>query len=159
MNGSGAERSPAAGVRRGLDDADRLEVSLRRLVRSSAPAGDPELSPAQRALVRRSAGGVGLTELAEAVGLPKSTASVMVGELVRRRLLRRTRASGDGRRVVIRPTAAGMRRASEERVLDPTRLALALSGLDPADRAALLRALDELASASEALPRTGTLGT
>ncbi len=157
MNGSEAERSPGETVRRGLDDADRLEGGLRRLLRSLAPVGDPELSPTQRQLVRRSAGGPGLTELARALGLPKSTASVMVGDLVRRRLLRRTRAGDDGRRVVIRPTAAGMRRAAEDRLLDPTRLALALSGLAESDRDVLLGVLERLVAASEALPATGTL--
>lgn len=159
MNHSDPERSPGPGptVRRGLADADRVDAALRRVTRSFGAAPDRDLSPVQRQLVRRSAGGTGLTELAESVGLPKSTASVMVGELVRRRLLERVRARTDARRVEISPTPAGIRRAAEERVLDPTRLALGLAALAPEQRAGLLEGLDALVRAGDGLPGVGTL--
>src|SRR5258708_8132728 len=99
-------------------------------------------------------GGVGLTELARHLALPKSTASVLVKDLERRGFLRRARDAHDERRLAIAVTEAGQQRVDADTVLNAARLAAALDQLGPATRRALLEGVEQLAAAGERLRNT-----
>jgi DNA-binding MarR family transcriptional regulator len=82
--------------------------------------------------------------LAERTMTHQSTVSVVVRRLVRRRLVKKVRAAEDARRVELTLTPAGtalLRRAPE---VMQVRLARAIEGLDPGDRAVMARGLDYL---------------
>jgi DNA-binding MarR family transcriptional regulator len=96
--------------------------------------------------------GVALTGLAQRLGWPKSTTSVLVKDLERRGLLARARRADDERRLAIALTAAGRARVTADRVLEPRRLAAALRTLSPAARGQLLDGFERLAAAAERLP-------
>jgi DNA-binding MarR family transcriptional regulator len=95
------------------------------------------------------AGSITLNHLARHLALPKSTASLLVKDLARRGFLRRARDPQNERQLAIALTAEGAARVAADSVLDLTRLARALDALDPAERRALLTALDHLVQASE----------
>lgn len=67
-----------------------------------------------------------LTELATHLGLPMSTASVLVKRLDRRGLVRRDRDSADERRLRLQLTADGRRLVDADEILDRARLERAL---------------------------------
>lgn len=110
----------------------------------------PDLTAAQLAALRVvERDRVSLGGLAEHLGQPKSTTSVLVKRLERRGLLRRRRDPEDERRLAIVITAEGRRRVADDRVLDSTRLAAALRALPRSDRAKLLDGLERVAEAAE----------
>ena len=115
---------------------------------------DPELSQHERHLLHHvpGEGGVALTALAAHLALPKSTASVVVKDLERRGYVRRARDARDERRLAIVLTEDGRRVVEADTVLRPDALGQALAALSPTQRRALLRGMESLADAGEALP-------
>jgi DNA-binding MarR family transcriptional regulator len=114
---------------------------------------DPDLSEHERQLLHHipaKAPGVTLGEVAQHLALPRSSASVLVKDLARRGFVRRTRDRADERRLALLLTAEGARRVAADRVLDAERLDAAMAALDPAERAALVDALERLAAAGAA---------
>jgi DNA-binding MarR family transcriptional regulator len=93
--------------------------------------------------------GIALTDLASHLGLPKSSASVVVKDLERRGFVHRRRDTADERRLSITLSAAGKRRVAADSVLDPRRLSAALDSLSPDARARLLADLETLATHAE----------
>jgi MarR family transcriptional regulator, organic hydroperoxide resistance regulator len=114
---------------------------------------DPDLTQHERQFLHHIplTGSASLTELARHLGLPKSSASVIVKSLAQRGFLTRERELADERRLRIELTAEGRARVQGDTVLEPTRTAAALDCLSDRRRAALLRALEALARAAEEL--------
>ena len=114
---------------------------------------DPDLSEHERQLLHHipaKAPGVTLGEVADHLALPRSSASVLVKDLARRGFVRRARDRADERRLALLLTAEGARRVAADSVLDPQRLDAALAALEPAERTALVDALERLAAAGAA---------
>ena len=138
MNSSATERFS--------DAFARVWLHLRR-------GDDPDLSEHERQLLHHipaKAPGVTLGEVADHLALPRSSASVLVKDLARRGFVRRARDRADERRLALLLTAEGARRVAADSVLDPQRLDAALAALEPAERAALVDALERLAAAGAA---------
>ena len=93
--------------------------------------------------------GTSLTELARHMGVTAGTMSIAVDRLVRHGYVRRVRDREDGRRVLIRLTAAGVRIREAKSVLDPARVEAMLGRLAPAEREEGLRGLALLAHAAQ----------
>lgn len=93
--------------------------------------------------------GVPLTPLARHLGLPKSTASLVVKELERRGFLERRRDRRDERRLALVLTEEGRRRVAADRLFDRDRLATALATLPLLERRVLIEGLERLAEVSE----------
>ena len=91
-----------------------------------------------------------MTDLAGHMGVTVATMSLAIDRLERKGYARRERDPRDGRRVLLRATAAGMRLREAKSVLDPVRVEQVLAQLSPRDRAAALRGLHLLARASQA---------
>jgi len=89
--------------------------------------------------------------LAAHLGLPKSTASVVVKDLERRGFVRRARDERDERRLAIVLSEEGRARVAADTVLEPDGLTRALAALGDEEREALLRAFEALADAGEKL--------
>ena len=138
MNSSATERFS--------DAFARVWLHLRR-------GDDPDLSEHERQLLHHipaKAPGVTLGEVADHLALPRSSASVLVKDLARRGFVRRARDRADERRLALLLTAEGARRVAADSVLDPQRLDAALAALEPAERTALVDALERLAAAGAA---------
>jgi DNA-binding MarR family transcriptional regulator len=139
-------------------NTEQFEFAYRRLWRALHRGDDPDLSQHERTVLHHipAAGdldrdGITLNELAAHLGLPKSSASVLVKDLERRGFLLRRRHPDDERRLAIVLTALGRQRVTEDSVLDPRRLASALAALNQRDRDALVRSMQRLAEAAEAV--------
>jgi len=133
-------------------EAEQFEGLYRRIWGALNRPDDPDLSQHERQLLHHvpADGAVSLGFLAEHLGLPKSTASVVVKGLAARGFVRRTRDDADERRLAITLTDAGRERLSGDTVLRPDALARALAHLAPGVRTALLDGLAQLAAAAEA---------
>jgi MarR family transcriptional regulator, organic hydroperoxide resistance regulator len=132
--------------------SERFEKLYRRLWHVLHRPDDPDLSQHERDLLHHvPAEGIARRDLARHLALPMSTASVLVKDLAGRGFLLRERSTVDERRLSIRLSDAGRARVAADSVLDPDRLGRALRTLPAADRAALLRALAQLADAAEQL--------
>jgi DNA-binding MarR family transcriptional regulator len=92
--------------------------------------------------------GTSMTDLAGHMGVTVATMSLAVDRLEAKGYARRRRDPGDGRRVLLRLTPAGLRVREAKSVLDPVRVEQVLAHLSPADREAALRGLKLLALAS-----------
>jgi DNA-binding MarR family transcriptional regulator len=134
-------------------DHERFERAYRRLWGALRHGDEPGLSQHERQLLHHvpADGGIALTDLANHLALPKSTASVIVKDLERRGFVRRRRDTRDERRLAIVLTAEGRRRVAADTVLEPEPLAQALDALAAGRRAALLDAIEALADAAERL--------
>jgi DNA-binding MarR family transcriptional regulator len=132
-------------------EAERFEILYRRIWGSLNRGDDGDLGQHERQLLHHipARGAVSLSWLATHLGLPKSTASVLVKDLARRGFVVRTRDDEDERRLAITLTEAGRARLAADTVLRPEPLARALAKLSPAVRRALLTGLDQLAAAAE----------
>jgi MarR family transcriptional regulator, organic hydroperoxide resistance regulator len=130
---------------------EHFESAYRRVWFALHRGDDPDLSQHERDLLQHvpATGGIALGDLARHLGLPMSTASVLVKSLAGRGFLVRQRASDDERRLSIRLSAQGQARVSRDTVLDPIRLRRALRALSPRDREQLLQTLGALADAAE----------
>ena len=95
-------------------------------------------------------GSIGIGELAKHMGLSLGTLSAAVQSLESRELLLRHRDGPDRRRVTVAITAAGRRIVSTDSVLDPSRVAGALSMLDETQREHAAHGLALLAQAARA---------
>ena len=91
-----------------------------------------------------------MSGLAGHIGVTVATMSLAIDRLEQKQYVRRDRDPKDGRRVLLRLTAAGIRVREAKSVLDPVRVEQLLTQLSPADRAAALRGLELLARASSA---------
>jgi DNA-binding MarR family transcriptional regulator len=134
---------------------ERFQTAYRRLWLQLRRGDDPDLSEHERQLLHHipaGAPGVPLGTLADHLGLPRSSASVLVKGLARRGFVRRARDRHDERRLALVLTAAGARRVAADTVLDGARLDAALAALDRAERDALLAGLERLAAAAAGLP-------
>lgn len=138
--------------------AERFERAYRRVWGALNRPDEPDLSQDERQLLHHvpASGGVALTWLARHLGLPKSTASVLLKDLERRGFVRRLRDAGDERRLALVLTPEGRRRVEQDTVLQPARLAAALDELAPTQREALLGGLERLADAAESAPTSRT---
>jgi DNA-binding MarR family transcriptional regulator len=135
-------------------DADRFEAAYRRIWRVLHRPAVPDLGGHAIQILRQvpADGAISLTGLAERLGLPKSTTSVLVKALAGKGLLSRARDSSDERRLRIALTAKGQDTLAADTMLAPDRLANALAALPDATRGTLLAVLEELAAVSERLP-------
>jgi len=152
-------RPPASAPR-----ARQLGRLLRRLTRQLADPGDetpdrtPELAPAEWAVLvevgehRRPR----MSRLAQACGLPFSTATGLVGRLESKGYLRRIRTETDRRVVYVEMTPQG-ERAYQARLEADMRIVIALlDGLTAREQDAVVRALGKVTDALEASrPRSG----
>lgn len=87
--------------------------------------------------------------LARHMGVTASTMSLSIDRLERKGYVRRARDAGDGRRVLLRLTAAGVRVKQAQSVLEPERVRGMLAQLPARERAAALRGLALLARAAQ----------
>lgn len=138
-----------------IDDIVRTAGSLahqlgplrRAVLRASRSAADlPDIPDAQIELMRAlaAAGDNTPSDLADSLGLARSTVSNLISQLEREQLVERHLVAGDGRRtrVALTPLAQARLRTFDE---SATRvLAEALRGLDPGDVAAITAALPAL---------------
>jgi DNA-binding MarR family transcriptional regulator len=92
--------------------------------------------------------GTTMSDLAGHMGVTVATMSLAIDRLERKRYVRRDRDPQDGRRVLLRITAAGLRVREAKSVLDPVRIERVLAHLSPADREKALNGLQLLARAS-----------
>jgi len=99
-----------------------------------------------------------MTDLAGHMGVTVATMSLAIDRLERKGYARRERDPQDGRRVLLRATAAGIRLREAKSVLDPVRVEQVLAQLSPGDRAAALKGLHLLARASQARMRVHRRG-
>jgi DNA-binding MarR family transcriptional regulator len=132
---------------------EQFEAAYTRIWAVLNKPDDPDLSQHERELLHHipRRGGVPLTWLARHLGLPKSSASVLVKDLERRGFVRRTRDKGDERRLSISLTPKGRRRVEADRVLEPRTLAAAMESLPESRVRSMLRTMNELAAAAEEL--------
>jgi DNA-binding MarR family transcriptional regulator len=136
---------------------EQFELLYRRIWGALNRPDDGDLSQHERQLLHHVPpdGSVSLSWLAEHLGLPKSTASVMVKSLGQRGFVERARDSADERRLAIVLTEEGRARVGADTVLDPRRLRNALAKLSPETRATLLNGMAQLADAAEASKKRG----
>lgn len=87
--------------------------------------------------------------LARHMGVTASTMSLSIDRLERKGYVRRERDAGDGRRVLLRLTLAGVRVKQAQSVLEPQRVLGMLKQLPPRERAQALRGLALLAEAAQ----------
>lgn len=87
--------------------------------------------------------------LARHMGVTASTISISIDRLERKGYVRRERDAGDGRRVLLRLTPAGVRIKQAQSVLEPQRVQGMLQQLPPQERAQALRGLALLAEAAQ----------
>jgi DNA-binding MarR family transcriptional regulator len=138
------------------DDGDVAPVfnSLRRLVHSLHNASrDTErrlgVTGAQLFVLTqlRATPSLSVNALAERTMTHQSTVSVVVRRLVRRKLVRKVRASDDARRVELTLTPAGIALLKRAPEAVQVRLARAIEELEDADRRVLARGLQQLVHA------------
>lgn len=92
---------------------------------------------------------ISMTDLAAHMGVTVATMSLAIDRLERKGYARRDRDREDGRRVLVRITASGLRVREAKSVLDPVRVEQLLARLSPADREAALQGLQLLARAAD----------
>jgi MarR family transcriptional regulator, organic hydroperoxide resistance regulator len=90
-----------------------------------------------------------MTDLAGHMGVTVATMSLAIDRLERKGYAHRARDPGDGRRVLLRITEAGVRVREAKSVLDPVTVEAMLGRLPPTARAAALRGLERLARAAD----------
>jgi DNA-binding MarR family transcriptional regulator len=91
-----------------------------------------------------------MTGLAVHMGVTVATMSLAIDRLEEKHYVRRAKDPRDGRRVLLRITAAGVRVREAKSVLDPARVEQILAELSPADRDTALAGLRLLAKAAGA---------
>jgi MarR family transcriptional regulator, organic hydroperoxide resistance regulator len=89
-----------------------------------------------------------LLELARHMGVTASTMSLQVGQLVEKGYVTRDRDARDGRRLMLRLSASGVRVREANSVLDTERVSKMLARLSPEERAAGIAGLALLAKAA-----------
>jgi len=94
-----------------------------------------------------------LSQLASHMGVTVSTMSLAIRRLVAEGYVDRRRDSGDGRRVCLRLTPAGVRIKEAKSTLDPQRVAAMLEALSTEERSTALRGLALLSRAAQDMPK------
>ena len=97
-----------------------------------------------------------MSDLAGHMGVTVATMSLAIDRLETRGYVQRSRDPDDGRRVLLRVTADGLRLREAKSVLDPVRVEAVLAQLSPADRQTALKGLELLATAAGAHMRKGS---
>jgi DNA-binding MarR family transcriptional regulator len=115
------------------------------------PASGEEISAHQASILDHldEVDAISMTDLAAHMGVTVATMSLAIDRLERKGYARRDRDREDGRRVLLRITASGLRVREAKSVLDPVRVEQLLARLSPADREAALKGLQMLARAAE----------
>ena len=131
--------------------AEQFDELYGRLWRTFSKPDADDLSQHERQLLHHvpAVGGIPLGDVANHLGIPKSSASEQVKSLERRGFLTRHRDPEDERQLSIVLTDAGVARVRQDSVLDLVRLAAALEKVSAEDRRALLTGLEHLAAAAE----------
>lgn len=139
-----------------VDTAARLRVAIGRLsrrLRTTAAGAAAGLTPTRisvlLSVVRE--GPVRLSALADSESLNPTMLSRVIADLVEAGLLARTSDDGDRRAAWVEATAAGRKLAERMRRERTDALNEALSGLSPADRRLVERALPALEELAEQL--------
>lgn len=127
-----------------MDSLRRIVQALRESTRQNEQANGP--TPAQLLVLKRIEGhdGISVNELAALTFTHQSTVSEIVSRLEARGLVRRERASADGRRVELHLTADGRSALVSSPLSAHEKLMQAVSGLPP-------QILSDLAGGLEAL--------
>jgi len=97
--------------------------------------------------------GTTLSRLASHMGVTVSTMSLAIRRLVAEGYVDRGRDSGDGRRVCLRLTSAGVRIKEAKSPFDSQRIAALLEALTTEERGAALRGLALLSRAAQSMPK------
>jgi DNA-binding MarR family transcriptional regulator len=97
-----------------------------------------------------------LSQLAEHMGVGRSTMSILVARLVRAGYIAQRRDSSDARRTALTLTPAGARVKANNSVLDPQLLRKMLHKIPPAELESSLRGLESLAKYARILLRQRT---
>lgn len=115
------------------------------------PASGEEISAHQASVLDHldEVDAISMTDLAAHMGVTVATMSLAIDRLERKGYARRDRDRDDGRRVLVRITASGLRVREAKSVLDPVRVEQLLARLSPADREAALQGLQLLARAAD----------
>jgi DNA-binding MarR family transcriptional regulator len=115
------------------------------------PASGEEISAHQASVLDHldEVDAISMTDLAAHMGVTAATMSLAIDRLERKGYARRDRDRDDGRRVLVRITASGLRVREAKSVLDPVRVEQLLARLSPADREAALQGLQLLARAAD----------
>lgn len=125
--------------------------ALRRIVRTlRTPERRPGDLSAARLFVMQTLAGAGtlsVNEIAARTHTHQSSVSVVVKELARSRLVRRTRSPGDARRVDVSLTRRGVARLRSAPRAPQERIVAGIEALAPAARARLAASLAELVGA------------
>jgi len=134
--------------------AEQFDILYGRLWRAFFKPEAADLSQHERQLLHHVpiAGGIPLGDVANHLGIPKSSASEQVKSLERRGFLSRRRDRDDERRLSIVLTTKGQERVASDSVLDVERLAAALKKLSAKERVALLAGLERLTAAAAKVP-------
>jgi DNA-binding MarR family transcriptional regulator len=137
------------------DGVSRLRVVLLRLARELRRlAADEGLTPAGAGVLGLLAarGPLRAGDVAAAEAINPTMASRVLGDLEAAGLISRSRDAADGRATIVRPTAAGARRARALKKRRDAVLAERLGALDPAQVDALLAALPALEALAAVTP-------
>jgi DNA-binding MarR family transcriptional regulator len=115
------------------------------------PASGEEISAHQASILDHldEVDAISMTDLSAHMGVTVATMSLAIDRLERKGYARRDRDRKDGRRVLVRITASGLRVREAKSVLDPVRVEQLLARLSPADREAALQGLQLLARAAD----------
>src|SRR2546423_13355092 len=137
--------------------AEQFDALYGRLWRAFIKPDADDLSQHERQLLHHvpAVGGIPLGDVANHLGIPKSSASEQVKSLERRGFLTRRRDLEDERRLSIVLTTKGQERVASDSVLDVERLGAALKRLSTKERVALLAGLERLAAAAPKVPWSG----
>jgi DNA-binding MarR family transcriptional regulator len=124
------------------------------------PASGEEISAHQASILDHldEVDAISMTGLAAHMGVTVATMSLAIDRLERKGYARRDRDREDGRRVLVRITASGLRVREAKSVLDPVRVEQLLARLSPADREAALKGLQLLARAADHTRASGPRG-
>lgn len=90
-------------------------------------------------------------ELARRLGVTPGTISLQIARLIALRLVSRTPDRADGRRALLRLTAAGVRLRERRTLLDPECVRLLLQRLSPRERDLAVQGIESLGRAAQAL--------
>ena len=142
-------RTDATRVVAGLE---RLYDGLRRLV----PAEGISLTAASTLRRLDNAGPHRISDLAVAEGVTQPAMTQLVTRLERDALAERAGHPGDGRVVLVQITETGRAALRERREVRAERLAVLLDELTPADRTAILAAMEPLGRLVDLLPPKDT---
>lgn len=126
--------------------ADRLRVSVGRLARKLRQQSLGGLTPSQGSVLATldRGGPMMMTQLADVEGISKPSATGIVGRLVEKGMVEKTRDPADGRSSIVAITRAGSQLLEQRRRERTAYLASRVDSLDDGDRVVLERAVELL---------------